>query len=96
MERTRSEPHLETEDLLSLCDGRYFICVSKPEFLRDSMIGRVYSVRDVTAMKKIETDLLAARDMAEQASLEKTRMLDALKVSESRLGRLVNLSLIGI
>jgi PAS domain S-box-containing protein len=96
LERAQSEPHLETEDILSLRDGRHFICVSKPEFLRDSMIGRVYSVRDITAMKKIETDLLAARDLAEQASLEKTRMLDALKVSESRLRRLVNSNLIGI
>ena len=94
--RTQSEPHLDTEDLLSLRDGRYFICVSKPEFLRDSLRGRVFSVRDITAMKKIETDLLAARDLAEQASLEKTRMLDALKVSESRLRRLVNSNLIGI
>jgi PAS domain S-box-containing protein len=64
--------------------------------LRDSLIGRVFSVRDITAMKKIETDLLAARDLAEQASLETTRMLDALKVSESRLRRLVNSNLIGI
>ncbi|MET3105482.1 PAS domain S-box-containing protein [Oxalobacteraceae bacterium GrIS 1.18] len=96
LERTQSEPHLDTEDLLALRDGRYFICVSKPEFLRDSMIGRVYSVRDITAMKKIETDLLAARDLAEQASLEKTRMLDALQLSESRLRRLVNSNLIGI
>ena len=96
LERARGEPHLETEDLLSLRDGRYFICVSKPEFIRDSLRGRVYSVRDITAMKKIETDLLAARDLAEWASLEKTRMLDALKLSESRLRRLVNSNLIGI
>ncbi len=96
LERTQSEPHLETEDLLSLRDGRYFICVSKPEFLRDSMIGRVFSIRDITTLKKIETDLLVARDIAEKASLEKTQMLDALKLSESRLRRLVNSNLIGI
>lgn len=94
--RAIEEPHVETEDLLALHDGRYFICVSRPEFLRDSMIGRVYSLRDITPMKRIETDLLHARDLAERASQEKSRMLDALQVSESRLRRLINSSLIGI
>lgn len=96
LRKMRVEQHLETEDVLELLDGRYFICVSKPEFLRDSLVGRVFSVRDITAMKKIEVDLLAARDAAELASQEKSRMLDALQVSESRLRRLVNSSLIGI
>jgi len=95
-ERAQAEPHLETEDLLSLKDGRYFICVSKPEFLRDSLIGRVFSVRDITDMKHFEADLLKARDLAEQASREKSHMLEALQVSESRLRRLVNSNLIGI
>jgi PAS domain S-box-containing protein len=95
LQRMKLEPHLETEETLALNDGRYLICVSKPEFLRDSLVGRVFSVRDITAMKKIETDLLAARDDAEHASQDKSRMLDALRVSESRLRRLVNSSLIG-
>ncbi len=95
LQRMKLEPHLETEETLALTDGRYFICVSKPEFLRDSLVGRVFSVRDITAMKKIENDLLAARDDAERASQDKSRMLDALRVSESRLRRLVNSSLIG-
>lgn len=95
LQRMKIEPHLETEETLALADGRYVICVSKPEFLRDSLVGRVFSVRDITAMKKIETDLLAARDDAEHASQDKSLMLDALRVSESRLRRLVNSSLIG-
>lgn len=95
LQRMKSEPHLETEETLALTDGRYVICVSKPEFLRDSLVGRVFSVRDITTMKKIETDLLIARDDAERASQDKSRMLDALRVSESRLRRLINSSLIG-
>ncbi len=96
LELAQVEPHTETEDMLSLRDGRYFICVSKPEFLRDVLVGRVFSVRDITVMKKIETDLLAARDIEERVSHEKSRMLEALKLSESRLRRLVNSNLIGI
>lgn len=92
LQRMKLEPHLETEETLALAlalaDGRYVICVSKPEFLRDSLVGRVFSVRDITAMKKIETDLLAARDDAERANQDKSHMLDALSVSESRLRRL--------
>ena len=96
LERSQIEQHIDTEDFLTLRDGRVFICVSKPEFVRDSLIGRVFSVRDITTIKRIETDLLAARDIAEQASIDKSAMLDALQVSESRLRRLVNSSLIGI
>ncbi len=90
------EPEMETEDTLALSDGRYFICVSKPEFLQDRLLGRVFSIRDITALKRVEIDLIAARDLAEEASVEKSRTLDALRVSESHLRRLVNSSLIGI
>lgn len=90
------EQERETEDLFALKDGRYVVCVSKPYFQRDRLVGRVFSSRDITPMKQAERALVAARDAAEQASQEKSRMLDALRVSESRLRRLVNSSLIGI
>jgi PAS domain S-box-containing protein len=96
LEKIREDPNLETEDLMTLKDGRYFICVSKPEFMRDRRVGRVFSVRDITQMKEAECSLVAARDAAERASKEKSRMLEALLISESRLRRLVNSSLIGI
>ncbi|MFA9274654.1 MAG: PAS domain S-box protein [Candidatus Aquirickettsiella gammari] len=89
-------PEAESEDSLSLIDGRHFICVSKPEFLRDRLVGRVFSVRDITAIKKVENDLVNALNLAEQAVRDKSIMLDALKLSESRLRRLINSSLIGI
>lgn len=92
----KANPEAESEDDLSLKDGRHFICVSKPEYLRDRLIGRVFSVRDITAMKKVEHDLVAALKLAEQAVQDKSLMLDALKLSESRLLRLINSSLIGI
>lgn len=96
LQKVRDDPNLETEDVLTLKDGRYFVCVSKPEFLRDRRVGRVFSVRDITQMKEAECSLVAARDAAEKASKEKSRMVEALMLSESRLRRLVNSSLIGI
>jgi PAS domain S-box-containing protein len=94
--RLIEETECETEDLLALRDGRFVVCVSKPYFQRDRLVGRVFSLRDITPMKQVEQQLVAARDAAELASQEKSRMLDALRVSESRLRRLVNSSLIGI
>lgn len=96
LERLRQDPESESENTLQLVDGRHFICVSKPEYLRDRLVGRVFSVRDITAIKKVESDLVDALNMAEQAVHDKSRMLDALKISESRLRRLINSSLIGI
>ncbi len=90
------EPNQEFELVLALLDARYFVLVSKPEFLRDRRIGRVFSVRDITQMKQAEHSLVLARDSAELASKEKSRMLEALLISESRLRRVVNSSLIGI
>lgn len=89
-------PEAESEDSLSLIDGRHFICISKPEFIRDRLVGRVFCIRDITAMKKVENDLVDALNLAEQAVQDKSIMLDALKLNESRLRRLINSSLIGI
>ncbi|WMW81002.1 PAS domain-containing sensor histidine kinase [Undibacterium cyanobacteriorum] len=96
LEKLQREPEAESENTLQLNDGKHYICVSKPEYLRDRLVGRVFSVRDITAMKKVESDLVEALGMAEQAVNDKSHMLDALKMSESRLRRLINSSLVGI
>ncbi len=92
----QQDPNQEIELVLSLQDQRFFVLASKPEYLRDRRIGRVFSVRDITEMKQAEYSLMQARDSAEKASKEKSRMLEALLISESRLRRVVNSSLIGI
>ncbi|MGZ3252923.1 MAG: ATP-binding protein [Burkholderiaceae bacterium] len=68
----------ESEDVLSLIDGRYIVCVSKPQFQRDHLMGRVFSFRDITAMKQAETNLVAARDAAQQASQVKSQFLSQM------------------
>lgn len=92
----QQDPNQEIELVLSLQNQRYFVLASKPEYMRDRRIGRVFSVRDITEMKQAEYSLRQARDSAEKASKEKSRMLEALLISESRLRRVVNSSLIGI
>lgn len=68
----------ESEDVLSLADGRYIVCVSKPQFQRDNLMGRVFSFRDITAMKHAETSLVAARDAAQQANQVKSQFLSQM------------------
>lgn len=68
----------ETEDVLELADGRYIVCVSKPQILRDRLTGRVFSFRDFTEMKRAESDLVLARDAAEQASRVKSQFLSQM------------------
>lgn len=87
---------VEMEETFALSDGRYLICTSKPEYLRDKIMGRVFSFRDVTELKRTELKLVAAYNEAEAASNEKSKTLDALRVSESRLNRIINSNLIGI
>ncbi len=96
LEALSADAEMESEENLSLQDGRHYVCVSKPEYLRDRVVGRVFSVRDITAMKTIENDLVNALVLAERAVQEKTKTLNALKLSESKLRRLINSSLIGI
>jgi PAS domain S-box-containing protein len=96
LNKIQQDQESEMEVTLALQDGRHLVLSSKPEYLRDRLIGRVFSVRDISAMKKVEQDLINALAIAEQAVLDKSIMLDALKMSESRLRRLINSSLIGI
>ena len=96
LEKIQSEPETEAEVTLALNNDRYWVFSTKPEYLRDRLIGRLFSLRDITPIKKVEQDLVRALKVAEDAVHEKTYMLDALKVSESRLRRLINSSLIGI
>jgi PAS domain S-box-containing protein len=96
IDKIQLDQETETEITLALKDGRHLVFNCKAEYLRDRLIGRVFSVRDISAMKKVEQDLTHALEIAEQAVLDKSIMLDALKVGESRLRRLINSSLIGI
>ncbi len=94
--KIKKEPEAEAELNLELKDDVYWVFSTKPEYLRDRLIGHLFSLRDITPLKKVEQDLVRALKVAEDAVLEKTSMLDALKLSESRLRRLINSSLIGI
>jgi diguanylate cyclase (GGDEF)-like protein len=58
----------ETIDVIELADGRVFERVSRPQVLREAVVGRVWSFRDITAQRRAEDALRASesrmRDLA--------------------------------
>jgi two-component system, cell cycle sensor histidine kinase and response regulator CckA len=57
------QPDLESYDLVELTDGRCFERFSKPQFIGDQAVGRVWTFHDISELKKLETQLLHAHKM---------------------------------
>lgn len=69
-----SDPH-ESMDLLHLHDGRVFECRSRPQFLGERIIGRVYGFIDTTEREHAERALRESRDQLESRVHERTLAL---------------------
>jgi PAS domain S-box-containing protein len=68
----------ETHDVLHHTDGRVLEIVSRPQFLYEQIIGRVFSFQDITERKMAEDALRESRDFLEERVLERTADLHAL------------------
>jgi PAS domain S-box-containing protein len=53
-----SHPSMESYDMLELLDGRIIERYSKPQKIGNSIVGRVYSFRDITERKRAELRLI--------------------------------------
>lgn len=62
----------ETEDLFRLRDGRIFECRSRPQYLGERIIGRVFGYNDITERQRAEEALRESRDQLEARVLERT------------------------
>ncbi len=71
----------ETEDLLHLKDGRIFECRSRPQYLGERIIGRVFGYNDITERQHAEEALRESRDRLEARVLERTA--DLQKANET-------------
>lgn len=65
----------QTDDLFHLKDGRVFECKSRPQYLGERIIGRVFGFSDITDRIQIEQELIAACEKAESANRAKTDFL---------------------
>jgi PAS domain S-box-containing protein len=73
--RLYADPEAITYDLLEFRDGRFFERYSQPQKVGGKSIGRVWSFRDITERKKAETNLIAAKEKAEESDRLKTAFL---------------------
>ncbi|OHC67156.1 MAG: histidine kinase [Rhodocyclales bacterium RIFCSPLOWO2_02_FULL_63_24] len=67
----------ETKDIFELRDGRVFECRSRPQYLGERIIGRVFGYDDITERRQAELALRESRNRLEEKVLERTSDLRA-------------------
>jgi PAS domain S-box-containing protein len=83
---------LDSEEIVQLKDGRFFECKSRPQYLGERIVGRVFGFNDITAAKLAEETLRESRDKLEERVHERTadleqanRGLQATKIYQEEL-----------
>ena len=68
---------IESEEVFELKDGRVFECRSRPQYLGEKIVGRVFGFDDITQRTLAEAALRESRDNLEERVNERTLDLQA-------------------
>ncbi len=83
----------ETEEVLQLVDGRVFECKSRPQYMAQHVVGRVFSFADITRRVMAETALRESRDELERRVESRTAELrhanEALQTERQQQAKLI-------
>jgi two-component system, NtrC family, sensor kinase len=68
---------IETGDVFTLKNGRVFECKSRPQYLGEHIVGRVFGFNDITEWTQAEASLRESRDKMEERVRVRTADLEA-------------------
>ena len=88
LEELDKEPTLESFDIIKTKKDRILECSSKPQWIGNKIVGRVWSYRDITARKKMEEELKRYTEhLEEEVKLKTNELIQSEKMAA--LGHLV-------